>query len=65
MKQASILFFLLAKTWFVCSFEPIDVVYTGIQKLYNVYSTSNTIAKQLNGYSDIENRVVDYSQLIK
>jgi GR25 family glycosyltransferase involved in LPS biosynthesis len=45
--------------------NPIDVVYTGIQKLYNVYSTSNTIAKQLNGYSDIENRVVDYSQLIK
>jgi GR25 family glycosyltransferase involved in LPS biosynthesis len=45
--------------------NPIDVVYTGIQKLYNVYSTSKTIAKQLNGYSDIENRVVDYSQLIK
>lgn len=45
--------------------NPIDVVYTGIQKLYNVYSTYKTIAKQLNGYSDIENRVVDYSQLIK
>ena len=45
--------------------NPIDVVYTAIQKLYNVYSTSNTIAKQLNGYSDIENKVIDYSQLIK
>lgn len=45
--------------------KPLDVVYAGIQKLYNVYSTSKPIAKQLNGYSDIENKVIDYDWLIK
>lgn len=44
--------------------NPIDVIYTEIQKSYNVYSTSKAIAKQLNGYSDIENRVVNYDWLI-
>jgi cytochrome b involved in lipid metabolism len=45
--------------------DPIDVIYTTIQKTHNVYCTSETIAKQINGYSDIENRVVDYHWLIK
>lgn len=45
--------------------KPLDVVYAEIQKLYNVYSTSKPIAKQLNGYSDIENKVIDYNWLIK
>jgi hypothetical protein len=43
----------------------IDVMYAEIQKTHNVYSTSTAIAKQLNGYSDIENKVVDYTWLIK
>lgn len=45
--------------------SPIDVIYAGIQKTYNVYSTSKAIAKQLNGYSDIENKVINYDWLIK
>jgi len=50
----------------IAPFEnPIDVVYTQIQRDYNVYCTSINIAKQINGYSDIENKVVDYHWLIK
>jgi glycosyl transferase family 25 len=45
--------------------NPIDVIYCDIQKIHNVYCTSETIAKQINGYSNIENRVVDYHWLIK
>ncbi len=45
--------------------SPIDVLYTNLQKKHNVYCTSECIAKQLNGYSDIENKIVDYSNMIK
>jgi hypothetical protein len=45
--------------------NPIDVIYAGIQKNYNVYCTSTVIAKQLNGFSDIENKIIDYDWLIK
>lgn len=45
--------------------NPLDVIYTSIQKTHNVYCTSETIAKQINGYSDIENKIVNYSNLIK
>jgi glycosyl transferase family 25 len=45
--------------------NPIDVLYSEIQKSHNVYCTSVNIAKQMNGYSDIENKFVDYHFLIK
>lgn len=45
--------------------NPIDVIYTYIQKNYNVYCTKNNIANQLEGFSDIENKFVDYSNVIK
>lgn len=45
--------------------NPIDVIYTTIQKTHNVYCTSETIAKQLNGFSDIEKKYVDYHHMIK
>jgi len=44
--------------------QPIDVIYTTIQKEYKVYCTSVTIAKQINGYSDIENKNVNYHNMI-
>jgi predicted MPP superfamily phosphohydrolase len=43
----------------------LDVIYTEIQKNHNVYCTSQIIANQMTGYSDIENRYVDYSGMIK
>jgi GR25 family glycosyltransferase involved in LPS biosynthesis len=45
--------------------EPIDVIYTTIQKDFNVYCTKDIIATQKEGYSDIENKVVNYSNMIK
>jgi len=45
--------------------EPLDVCYTGIQKNKNVYSFYPAIAKQRIGFSDIQNRNVDYNWLIK
>jgi hypothetical protein len=45
--------------------DPIDVIYTTIQKTHNVYCTSEIIANQMTGYSDIENKVVDYHGIIK
>jgi glycosyl transferase family 25 len=45
--------------------NPIDVIYTTIQKKYNVYCTRDNIATQQEGYSDIENKFVNYSNLIK
>lgn len=45
--------------------QPIDVVYTTLQKQYNVYCTSVNIAKQINGYSDIENKNVNYHNMIQ
>lgn len=45
--------------------NPIDVIYTEIQKKYNVYCTKDIIATQKEGYSDIENKFVNYSNIIK
>lgn len=45
--------------------EPLDVCYTKIQKNKNVYSFYPAIAKQRIGFSDIQNRNVDYNWLIK
>lgn len=45
--------------------SPIDVIYTTIQKNHNVYCTKDIIATQLEGYSDIENKFVNYSNVIK
>jgi GR25 family glycosyltransferase involved in LPS biosynthesis len=45
--------------------EPLDVTYTKLQKDKNVYSFYPAIAKQRVGYSDIQNRTVDYNWLIK
>jgi hypothetical protein len=44
--------------------NPIDVIYTKIQKKYNVYCTKDTIATQKEGFSNIENKYVDYSRFI-
>lgn len=46
-------------------YQPIDVIYAEIQKKYNVYSFYPSIAKQSTGYSDIENRQINYDFLIK
>jgi glycosyl transferase family 25 len=45
--------------------HPIDVIYAEIQKNYDVYSFYPSIAKQSTGYSDIENREINYDFLIK
>jgi len=45
--------------------EPLDVMYTNLQKNKNVYSFYPAIAKQRVGYSDIQNNVTDYNWLIK
>jgi GR25 family glycosyltransferase involved in LPS biosynthesis len=45
--------------------EPLDVTYTKLQKDKNVYSFYPAIAKQRVGYSDIQNKTVDYNWLIK
>jgi GR25 family glycosyltransferase involved in LPS biosynthesis len=44
--------------------EPIDVLYTELQKRYNVYCFYPGIAKQRKGYSDIQNRVDDNNLII-
>lgn len=47
---------------------PIDVIYTDIQKEYNVYSIHPSVAKQREGFSDIENTFISserYDFLIK
>jgi len=45
--------------------HPLDVMYSKIQKEHNVYSFYPAIAKQLNGYSDIQNNSMNYDWLIK
>lgn len=45
--------------------KPLDVLYTALQKKYNVYSFFPAIAKQISDYSDIQNSVVNYDWLIK
>ena len=44
--------------------NPIDVIYTDIQKRYNVYSIHPSVAKQREGFSDIENTVRNYDSWI-
>jgi len=44
--------------------NPIDVIYTTIQKEYNVYSIHPSVAKQREGFSDIENTVRNYDPWI-
>lgn len=45
--------------------KQLDVVYSDLQKKYNVYSFYPAIAKQKEGFSDIQNANVDYNWLIK
>jgi hypothetical protein len=45
--------------------KPLDVVYCDLQKELNVYSLTNGVTSQINNYSDIQNKLVDYSWLIK
>lgn len=44
---------------------PLDVEYTKIQKKLNCYAFNPSISTQREGYSDIENRKVNYKKLIK
>lgn len=43
---------------------PIDVIYTDIQKSHNVYGFYPSVAKQRESFSDIEQRVRNYDNLI-
>ena len=43
---------------------PIDVIYQQLQSSHNVYCFNPLIATQMVGFSDIENRDVDYSTII-
>lgn len=45
--------------------KQLDVVYSDLQKKLNVYSFYPMIATQRVGYSDIQNKTVDYKWLIK
>jgi len=45
--------------------KQIDVIYSELQKKYNVYSFYPGVAKQQSGYSDIQKQIVDYNWLIK
>jgi hypothetical protein len=44
--------------------RPIDLYYAQLHNQYNVYCPLKGLATQMNGYSDIENREVDYSNII-
>jgi GR25 family glycosyltransferase involved in LPS biosynthesis len=45
--------------------EPLDVTYTTLQKIFNVYCFYPGIAYQKIDYSDIQNIVTDYTSIIK
>ena len=45
--------------------HPIDLLYTLIQQSYNVYTFTPAIAKQMVGFSNIENKIVNYNPFIK
>jgi GR25 family glycosyltransferase involved in LPS biosynthesis len=45
--------------------SPIDVMYAALQQKYNVYSFYPAIAKQSEGFSDIEKIDINYDWLIK
>lgn len=42
-----------------------DVIYQKLQRQYNAYCFNPILATQLTGFSDIQNRNIDYSFLIK
>jgi transposase-like protein len=43
--------------------KPIDVYYSDLQKSYECYGFNPSIALQRVGYSDIQNKVMDYKWL--
>jgi glycosyl transferase family 25 len=45
--------------------NPLDVEYAKLQKIFNIYSFYPAIAKQRIGFSDIQNKTLDYNWLIK
>ena len=45
--------------------NPIDVIYAQLQKRYNAYCFYPGFAKQQNGFSDIQNKVCEYTNIIK
>ncbi len=45
--------------------QPVDVLYTHIQNICNAYSLSPGLTSQRVGFSDIENKIVDYTKIIK
>lgn len=45
--------------------QPLDVLYTTLQKIFNAYSFYPAIAKQIVDFSDIQNTITDYNWLIK
>ena len=42
-----------------------DVMMSNLQNKYNAYSSSEVLATQIESYSDIENKIVNYDWLIK
>ena len=42
-----------------------DVMMSNLQKKYNAYSSSEVLATQIESYSNIENKMVNYNWLIK
>jgi hypothetical protein len=45
--------------------EPLDITYTRLQKIFNVYCFYPVIATQKVDYSDIQNSVTNYTDIIK
>lgn len=45
--------------------EPLDITYVRLQKIFNVYCLNDGIVSQKIDYSDIENRITDYTNIIK
>lgn len=44
---------------------PIDLYYAQFHKAYNVYCPINKLSWQINGYSDIEYKEVDYTAILR
>ena len=42
-----------------------SMLYSNIQNSHYVYCSEMCVAKQFIGYSDIENKIVDYHNVIK
>jgi GR25 family glycosyltransferase involved in LPS biosynthesis len=42
-----------------------DVILANLQSVYNAYCSTEILANQIPNFSDIENRMVDYSDMIK